>query len=85
MDIKVNKVTPMTKGNLRAFVEVQVGEIIIRDCRVVQQPGQNPWVSMPARSYEKDGKTQWISLVEMPRELKAKVEQVVLEALRDVR
>lgn len=36
-----------TPGNLRAFADVQIGPLVVTGCRVVQQPGQAAWVSMP--------------------------------------
>ena len=36
-----------TPGNLRAFADVQVGPLVVTGCRIVQQPGQAAWVSMP--------------------------------------
>lgn len=34
-------------GNLRAFADVKIGPLVVTGCRVIQQPGQRPWVSMP--------------------------------------
>ena len=34
-------------GNLRAFADVKIGPLVVTGCRVVQQPGQAAWVSMP--------------------------------------
>lgn len=36
-----------TPGNLRAFADVQIGPLVVTGCRVIQQPGQAAWVSMP--------------------------------------
>ena len=36
-----------TPGNLRAFADVAIGPLVVTGCRVIQQPGQRPWVSMP--------------------------------------
>lgn len=36
-----------TQGNLRAFADVQIGPLVVTGCRVVQQPNQAAWVSMP--------------------------------------
>lgn len=36
-----------TPGNLRAFADVAIGPLVVTGCRVIQQPGQQPWVSMP--------------------------------------
>ena len=34
-------------GNLKAFASVQLGPVILDGFRVIQQPGQKPWVSVP--------------------------------------
>ena len=44
-----------TPGNLRAFADVQIGPLVVTGCRVIQQPGQRPWVSMPQAQAE-DGR-----------------------------
>jgi CRISPR/Cas system-associated exonuclease Cas4 (RecB family) len=35
------------RGNLKALVDVRVGTMTLRECRVVQQPGQRSWASFP--------------------------------------
>ena len=34
-------------GNLKGFATVEVGPWTIRGCRIIQQPGQQPYVAMP--------------------------------------
>ena len=67
-------------GNLRAFADVNVsGRIRISDVRVIQQPNQKPWVSMPSRAYEKDGARKWAPIVEILDDtLKEEVSKAVL-------
>ena len=48
LPVTVIKVTPVpTPGNLRALVDISIGPLLIHSCRIVQQPGQAAWVSMP--------------------------------------
>ena len=48
LSVTVIKVTPVrTPGNLRAFADIIIGPLVIHSCRVIQQPGQRPWVAMP--------------------------------------
>ena len=42
-------------GNLRAFAEVKLGCVLIHGCRVIQQPGQRPWVALPQVPARKKG------------------------------
>jgi DNA-binding cell septation regulator SpoVG len=75
--IQVIKVKALESGgNLKAFVDVRIGAVVIRGCRVVQQPGQKAWVSMPqTKSGEK-----YYAVVEIESEgLRNRVREVVLE------
>ncbi len=55
-DITVIKIQPLTNtGNLRAFADVKIGPVTIKGFRVVQQPGQQAWVSVPQQQ-NRDGK-----------------------------
>ena|SRR2546428_2264172 len=48
MDIVVEKVTLVRGSNTRAKVDLRIiGLLRIRDLRVVQQPGEEPWVAPP--------------------------------------
>jgi DNA-binding cell septation regulator SpoVG len=68
------------QGNLRALVDIQVFGFTIRDCRIIQQPGQAPWVSMPVLQSADGFKT----LVTLPDKLKAQVDEAVLAAWKKV-
>jgi DNA-binding cell septation regulator SpoVG len=47
-EIDVLDVRPVSNaGNVRAFVSVRLGPLVIHSCKVVQQPGQRAWVSLP--------------------------------------
>ena len=67
-------------GNLRGFATIAIaGKVRVFDVRVIRQEGQQPWVSMPSRAYEKDGVRKWAPIVELIDEkLKAEVSQAVL-------
>jgi len=77
----VEKIRAINKGNLLGFASVRVGQLIINDCRVVQQPGQDAWVSLPQNSYvNKDGETKYAPIVECPKEWKEAIQEAVLTA-----
>jgi DNA-binding cell septation regulator SpoVG len=43
-------------GTVKAFATIQIGDALeVRDCKVIQQPGQRAWVSLPDRQ-RSDGK-----------------------------
>jgi len=68
---------------LRALADVILrwpdGEITIRRCAVFEKPGNSPWANLPRLPIEKNGKRQFVPLLDLPRELK----QRVLDALLD--
>jgi DNA-binding cell septation regulator SpoVG len=59
--VNLVKLTPTPNaGNLRALATVKIGPLIIHGCRVIQQPGQSAWVSMPTRQ---DDTGRWFPIV----------------------
>lgn len=70
------------KGNLRAFADVEVNStFILHSCRVIQQPGQRPWVSMPQAEVLKDGQKPYYPIVKiLDKQLEAEIKQAVLSA-----
>jgi DNA-binding cell septation regulator SpoVG len=63
-------------GNLKDFVDVRIGGLVIHGCRIVQQPGRKAWLSMPqTKSGEK-----YYPIVEIESEgLRNRIRDVVLE------
>jgi hypothetical protein len=57
-EISVVEIKPVERSNLKAFVTVEVNGIVIKDCRLVQQPGQAAWLSGPQVSYEVSGEKE---------------------------
>lgn len=79
--IEVLAIKPLqTAGNLRAFASIRIAGITVHDCRVVQQPGQRPWVSLPQREYVKDGQKKYSAIVELSDSLKREAERAILAA-----
>jgi DNA-binding cell septation regulator SpoVG len=79
--VTVESVKPISgAGNLRAFAIITVaGKLRISAVRIIQQPNQNPWVSMPSRAYEKEGQRKWAPIVELlDDKLKSEITQTVL-------
>jgi len=85
MSVKVLNLRPVqNRGNLKAFVDVEINEILIRSFRVVQQPGQRPWVSPPVESWEgDDGQRHYRRLVVLPEDLREEVFRAILAAWRE--
>jgi hypothetical protein len=61
---------------VRAFATVQVGELTLYGCKVVQQAGQAPWVALPDRKAE--GERGWFPVVKATPLLRKRIEDVVL-------
>ena len=80
MEIRVIKIKKIEKGALQAFAEVQIGQVQIKGFRVVKQPNQSAWVSVPQVEYVKDGEKRYFNLIDLPNDLKRKVQDAVLVA-----
>ena len=77
--VEVVSIKPLAvTGPLRAFASVRLGGVIIHDCRIVQQPGQKAWVSLPQREYLHDGQKKYVAIVELSESLKRELSQIVL-------
>lgn len=69
---EIDKMRVINKGNLKAFFSVLIAKKMwIHGCRLVQQPGQQPWASLPQNEYtDKEGKKKYSAVVELPAEWK---------------
>lgn len=83
MDITIDKIRILDKGNLKALVSITIDEVLtIHGWRVVQQPGQAAWVSPPQKEYEINGARKFSPVVEVERNSPTlrRIEQVILSA-----
>jgi DNA-binding cell septation regulator SpoVG len=82
--IQVVELVALTKGNLKAMASVRIGpSLLVHKCRVIQQPGQRAWVSMPQERWEgHDGQSHYTALVELSGDLRTRVEQAILQEAR---
>jgi DNA-binding cell septation regulator SpoVG len=66
---------------LKAFVDLQMGDMIIREWRVIKNNGQRFWIAPPQLSWKgPDGRIQYKTIVTLPDELKGQVDFEVLKA-----
>lgn len=79
--VHVDTIKPLANcGNLKGFATVKIGQdpaaptMIINGVRIVQQPGQQAWVSMPQT--EKNGK--YFNVVWVTPDLKEAISSAVL-------
>lgn len=70
-------------GNLKAFADVifptPLGDITIRGFRVVQKEKADPWVGFPQTSFQKNGKTQYVHLLDVSRRLRSELQNMILK------
>jgi DNA-binding cell septation regulator SpoVG len=80
--IRILTIKQAAGGNVRAFVDIQLGTtVVVHGFRIIQQPGQKPWVSPPQREWTgDDGKRHYAPVVELSGDLKRQVEQAILAA-----
>lgn len=84
-NISVLRLHPLTgTGNLKAFASVQIGEgeraWKINGCQVIQQEGQQAWVSLPQSKYIRDDKPHFYPVVEVPKSIAEAIQTAVLAA-----
>jgi DNA-binding cell septation regulator SpoVG len=84
--LAVVELTPSRRaGNLRAFVAVRFGKwLVVRGWRVVEQPGQAPWASVPMQERpQPDGSARFFPIIDLPENWKRAAQALVLEAWRE--
>ena len=86
IEIRVSLAKVNAKPPLRALADVALqveGEqITIRRCAVFEKYGQPPWAILPRIPIEKEGKTRFVSLIDLPRSLERRVLDALLEEYR---
>jgi DNA-binding cell septation regulator SpoVG len=81
MNVEVVAIRPLTNsGDLRAFVSIKIDNITTHDLRIVQQPGQRVWISMPTREYRQHEQRRFSPVVELSESPKYEVSRIVLAA-----
>lgn len=92
-NIVIENLRRVNTGCLLAFFTVRLPDgLTILDCRLVQQPGQKPWVSPPQREWRTDGgERKFAPLITWSRELGIQIEHLAVteyqklgEAMNDV-
>lgn len=70
------------RGNLRAFCDVLIGgRLLIRDLRIIQEPGKSAFLSPPQRTWtDGTGKNRYTPIVAWPPEWQEPITQAALTA-----
>ena len=86
IEIKIDLAQVNAKLPLRALADVTLhfsdGEVTIRRCAVFEKDGEPPWANLPRLPIEKNGKKQFVPLIDLSRDLKQRVMSAVLNEYR---
>jgi hypothetical protein len=86
IEIKIDLAQVNAKLPLRALADVILhfsdGEVTIRRCAVFEKDGEPPWANLPRLQIEKNGKKQFVPMVDLSRDLKQRVLIAVLDEYR---
>ena len=86
IEISVDLALVRAKPPLCALADVRLSwtdnVITIRRCAVFNKPGEPPWANLPRLPIEKNGKKQFVPLIELSRDLKQRVVSAVLDEYR---
>jgi DNA-binding cell septation regulator SpoVG len=73
-------IRPVRSGNLQAFADVTFNNgVQLKFFRIIQQPGQRAWVSVPQASWTgKDGKIAYQNLLSLPDDALKAIREAIL-------
>lgn len=79
MDIQILDFRPLPDAkSLRAFVDVRIGNITLRDFRVMQDNGK-PYIRAPHTTYkDHTGTLRFRQIVDLPDEVRGEVDTLIL-------
>ncbi len=82
MEIKVVEIRPLNDGRtLKAFVDMKIGDLIIKDFRVLKEDGKRPYVKVPFVTYkDQTGQLKFKPIVVLPDEVRGEVDLAILNA-----
>jgi len=69
--------------SLKAFADVRIGNILIRDFRIVKEDGKRPHVKAPFSTYkDQTGQIKFRPIIDLPDEVRGEVDLAILNAYR---
>jgi DNA-binding cell septation regulator SpoVG len=69
--------------SLKAFADVRLGNIVIRDFRIVKENGKRPHVKAPFSTYkDQKGQIKFRPIIVLPDEVRGEVDLALLNAYR---
>ncbi len=88
MEIKVIKVHFSKKNEpLKAFVKVQLGDLIVEGFRIIEELGSSPWVATPQSSWRDSvtGALRFRRMLTLPTNVKDELEQLILKTYHSMK
>ena len=76
------RVLPSSPGNLKAYADIVLDGITIREIRIVQEQGRAPFVQPPLKKTEYQGVTVWRPQISWSESHQKAVQSVVLAVYR---
>ena len=65
---------------LKGFADVKIGDILIRDFRIMQNDGR-PYIKAPFQTYKNNvGEIQFRQIIDLPDEVRGQVDNLILTA-----
>ena len=85
MTIRVIEIRPLKGRPLRAFADVQVGDWVIHDFRIIKQDGRKAFVSPPQVSWKdaETGQIRYKGILTIPPEQKQRIDTEILHAYQE--
>lgn len=82
MDVRVISVRLLPEGRpLKAFADVQLWSLILKDFRIMQDNGGKPYVKAPFTTYkDKTGQLRFRQIIDLPAEVRGQVDNAILHA-----
>lgn len=83
-EIEVTEIRLMSPGKpLKAFIDVRIGDFLIRDFRIVQEAGKRPHVKAPFTTYKNPkGQLNFRPIIILPDEVRGEVDLTLLNAFQ---
>jgi DNA-binding cell septation regulator SpoVG len=81
VEIEVLEVRLVDSEKTKAFVDLRIGDLVIRDFRVMKENGKRPFVRAPFSTYrDQTGHLNFRQIVVLPDEVRGKIDLAILNA-----
>jgi len=79
--VEVTRIIPIRRGSLQAFATILLdGTMRINSLRIIQQPNQAAWVSLPqSEKINEDGSKSYFPIIEVEPDIKEAIQRAVLK------